>query len=74
MASTKPYIKQRRWNIIANKIHDEWCIQNGYPIKIQAPSFKQQASSSKPQASSTQVQASSVKHPKSQATSSKPQA
>jgi hypothetical protein len=33
-----------------------------------------QASSSKPQASSAQAQASSVKHPKSQATSSKPQA
>jgi len=35
---------------------------------------KLEVSSNKPQASSTQVQASSVKHPKSQATSSKPQA
>jgi hypothetical protein len=43
--STKPYIKQKRCSTIANKIHDEWCIENGYSIKIEAPSFKQQASS-----------------------------
>jgi len=52
MASTKPYIKKRRWRIIADKIHDEWCIENGYPIKIQATSTKPQAPSTKPQASS----------------------
>jgi len=74
MASTKPYIKQRRWNIIANKIHDEWCIQNGYPIKIQAPSFKPQAASTKPQtpsSSSSEQQASSSEQ---QASSRKPRA
>jgi hypothetical protein len=32
-SGTKPYIKQRKWKIVANKIHNEWCIQNGYPIK-----------------------------------------
>jgi hypothetical protein len=67
MASTKPYIKQRRWRIIADKIHDEWCIENGYPIKIQAPSFKPQATSVKHQA----IQAASNKH---QAPSNKHQA
>lgn len=46
--STKPCIKQKRWSIIANKIHDEWCIENGYSIKIEAPSFKPQAASVKP--------------------------
>jgi hypothetical protein len=40
--------KPKRCSIIANKIHDEWCIENGYSIKIEAPSFKQQASSVKP--------------------------
>jgi hypothetical protein len=33
MSGTKPYIKQRKWKIVADKIHNEWCIQNGYPIK-----------------------------------------
>ena len=33
MSGTKPYIKQRKWKIVADKIHNEWCIQNGYLIK-----------------------------------------
>ena len=32
-SGTKPYIKQRKWKIVADKIHNEWCIQNGYLIK-----------------------------------------
>jgi hypothetical protein len=76
MASTKPYINQRRWRIIADKIHDEWCIENGYPIKIQAPSFKQQAASNKrlksqAKVSSSEQQASS---PEQRASSNKPRA
>jgi hypothetical protein len=73
MASTKPSINQRRWRIIADKIHDEWCIQNGYPIKLrskpQAASRKQaslklkfQAASSKLQAPSSELQAASREH------------
>jgi hypothetical protein len=76
MASTKPSIKQRRWRIIADKIHDEWFIENGYPIKIQAPSFKPQAASNKrlksqAKVSSSEQQASS---PEQRASSSKPRA
>jgi hypothetical protein len=73
MASTKPSIKQRRWRIIADKIHDEWCIENGYSIK---PSSKQQAASNKrlksqAKVSSSEQQASS---PEQRASSNKPRA
>ena len=30
-------MKQRKWKSIADKLHDEWCIENGYPIKIKQP-------------------------------------
>ena len=62
MASTKLYIKQRRWKIIADKLHDEWCLDNGYPLKPRAASIKhqaQEAASSKRQASSSELQATS---------------
>jgi hypothetical protein len=64
MASTKPYINQRRWRIIADKIHDEWCIHNGYPLKPQASSTKlkkQRAASVKLRAASFKLQAASSK-------------
>jgi hypothetical protein len=33
----KKEMKQRKWKSIADKLHDEWCIENGYPIKIKQP-------------------------------------
>jgi len=61
MASTK-------FQEAINKVHNDWCRENGYPVKSykpQAASIKHQAvkvSSGKHQAPSSKHQASSRKH------------
>ena len=50
-----------------DKVHNDWCRENGYPVK----SYKPQATSAKLQAASNKLQAPSSKH---QASSRKRQA
>ena len=52
---------RRRPNII-DKIHDEWCIENGYKLQASSTKLRKlQAASDKPQAAGLKLQAASGK-------------
>ena len=59
-ASSAKHGGKRTRPAIIDKIHDQWCVNNGYDpkassLKRQASSPKHKASSSKPQASSSRI-------------------
>ena len=59
-ASSAKHGGQRIRPKIIDKIHDQWCVNNGYDpkassLKRQASSPKHKASSSKPQAASSRI-------------------
>ena len=46
---------RRKYDSIRNNLHNDWCRENGYPVRVRFTSYKLQAASIKLQATSCKL-------------------